>query len=339
MLQQVVNAPGSIIFREVPVPEAKEGQVLIRIHKIGICGTDIRVFEGKYPSIAYPVTQGREAAGEIVEVGCGVQNLFVGQKVTVQPQITCGCCRYCVEGKYNLCENKKVMGFQIPGMAQEYVAVDAERVATLSQDTSYEEGTMIEHLAVAVHAVKKAGSMAGKSVLVLGAGPIGIITGQVAMGMGASKVMVTDISDARLEFAKKSGITFGVNTADAGLGEALLHNFGGEKADVVFDCAGTNETIAQAIQYADTGGVIVLVAVFRGLASVDLAQLAARELKLHTTQMYRNADYLDAIALVDEGRVNLEVLVSGHFGFRQYADAYRYLIEGKDKAMKVIIDV
>lgn len=339
MLQQVVEAPGSIIFREVPVPEVKEGQVLIRIHKIGICGTDIRVFEGKYPSAVYPVTQGREAAGEIVAVGPGVQNLFVGQKVTVQPQITCGCCRYCVEGKYNLCENKKVMGFQIPGMAQEYFAVDAERVATLPKDICYEEGTMIEHLAVAVHAVKKAGGIAGKSVLVLGAGPIGIITAQVAKGMGASKVMITDISDARLEFAKKSGIDFGVNTAAADLGQALLENFGCEKAGVVYDCAGTNVTIAQAIQYADTGGAIVLVAVFRGLASVDLAGLAARELKLYTTQMYRNADYLDAITLVDERRVNLEALVCGHFPFRQYADAYRYLIESKDKAMKVMIDV
>lgn len=339
MLQQVVDAPGNIIFRDVPVPEVKEDQVLIKIHKIGICGTDIRVFEGKYPSITYPITQGREAAGEIVAVGPGVQNLFPGQKVTVQPQITCGHCKHCLEGKYNLCKDKRVMGFQIPGMAQAYFAVDAERVATLPKDICYEDGTMIEHLAVAVHAVKKAGSIAGKKVLVLGAGPIGVITAQAAMGMGASRVVITDISDARLEIAQKSGIDFCINTAVDDLEQALLKSFGKEKADVVYDCAGTNVTIAQAIQCASTGGLIILVAVFKGLASVDLAGLAARELKLYTTQMYRNEDYLDAISLVDEKRVNLKTLISRHFPFRQYADAYRYLIDSKDKAMKVIIDV
>lgn len=105
MLQQVVVAPGKIEFREVPIPEIGPDQVLVRIKRIGICGSDLRVFSGDYPGVSYPLTQGREASGEIVAAGSSVLNLFPGQKVTIQPQVTCGECRYCREGKYNLCEN------------------------------------------------------------------------------------------------------------------------------------------------------------------------------------------------------------------------------------------
>ena len=339
MLQQVLNAPENIIFREIPIPEVKEGQVLIKIHKIGICGTDIRVFEGECKDISYPVTQGREAAGEIVAVGSEVQNLFPGQKVTVQPQIACGYCRHCQKGKYNLCEKLKILGFQRPGMAAEYFLANADSVATLPKDISYEEGTMIEHLAVAVHAVKKAGNITGKKVLVLGAGPVGVVTAQAARGMGAASVMITDISEARLKIAKESGIDFCVNTAVNDLGDALERNFGSQEVCVVYDCAGTNVTISQAVRYAGAGSRIILVAVFRGMASVDLAALEDKELKLYTTHMYRNEDYLDAISLVDEKRVNLKALISKHFSFREYAEAYRYIIENRDRVMKVIIDV
>lgn len=339
MLQQVVVAPGKIEFREIEKPEIKEDQVLIKIQKIGICGSDIRVFEGDYPSIQYPITQGREAAGEIVAVGSDVQNLFPGQKVTVQPQWTCGTCKYCVEGKYNLCENLKVRGFQMPGMASQYFAVDADRVATLPKDSSYESGAMVEPLAVAVHAVKKAGNINGKKVLILGAGPIGVVTAQAAKGMGAGAVMITDLSDSRLEIARKSGIDYCVNTGKEDLGEALHRYFNTENATLIYDCAGTDVTLGQAIRYASAGGSIVLVAVYKGWASVNLAALADKELKLYTTLMYRNEDYLDAISLIDEGKVDLDTLISKHFPFEKYEEAYRYLIENKNKVMKVIIDI
>ena len=206
MLQQVVVAPGKLEFREVSNPKINQDQVLVRIKRIGICGSDLRVYEGSYPGVEYPITQGREASGEIVEVGSAVLNLFPGQKVTIQPQLPCGECRYCREGKYNLCENLRVMGFQTPGMASEYFAVDADKVATLPKDSSYEAGTMVEPLAVAVHAVKRAGNVKHKNVLILGAGPIGVITAQAAKGMGAGSVMITDLMDPRLGLAEKCGL-------------------------------------------------------------------------------------------------------------------------------------
>lgn len=339
MLQQVVVAPGKLEFREVSNPKINQDQVLVCIKRIGICGSDLRVYEGSYPGVEYPITQGREASGEIVEVGSAVLNLFPGQKVTIQPQLPCGECRYCREGKYNLCENLRVMGFQTPGMASEYFAVDADKVATLPKDSSYEAGTMVEPLAVAVHAVKRAGNVKHKNVLILGAGPIGVITAQAAKGMGAGAVMITDLMDPRLGLAEKCGVDYCVNPEKEDLGEALKTHFGTDHADIIYDCAGTEATIGQAIRYASAGSRIILVGVYKGWANVNLAALADKELKLYTTLMYRNEDYLDAIGLIDEKKVDLDAMVTGHFPFRQYEEAYHCLKENRESMLKVMIEV
>ena len=339
MLQQVMTAPGKIEFREIETPVPKAGEVLIRIMKIGVCGSDIHVWHGKHPFTSYPVTQGHEVSGEIAALGAGVENLEVGQKVTIQPQVVCGKCYPCRHGKYNLCETLKVMGFQTTGVASEYFTVDAAKVTPLPQEMSFDEGAMIEPLAVAVHAVRKFGDMRGMRVAVLGAGPIGILVAQAAKGMGAESVLITDISDLRLEKARQCGVDFCVNTREADFGEALVSSFGPDKADVIYDCAGNNVTMGQAIRCARKGSTIILVAVFAGMAEVDLAVLNDHELDLNTTMMYRNEDYLEAIELVRAGKVDLKPLISKHFAFRDYAEAYRYIDENRETTMKVIIDV
>ena len=339
MLQQVMTKPGVIEFNEVPVPEAGEGQVLIKIMKIGVCGSDIHVYHGEHPFTSYPVTQGHEVSGEIAEIGPGVKGLSVGQKVTIQPQVVCGTCYPCRHGKYNLCEELKVMGFQTTGVASHYFAVDADKVTPIPQDMSFDEGAMIEPLAVAVHAVRQAGDVSGRKIAVLGAGPIGILVAQVAGGMGAEAVMITDVSDVRLEKAKECGVDYCVNTKNVNFGDALIRDFGPDKADVIYDCAGNNTTMGQAIQYARKGSTIILVAVFAGMAQVDLAVLNDHELDLNTTMMYRNEDYLDAIRLVKEGKVVLKPLISSHFAFRDYKKAYEYIDANRETTMKVIINV
>ena len=345
MLQQVMTAPGQIEFREVPVPEITSNQVLVKIQKIGICGSDIHVYHGKHPFTKYPVTQGHEVSGEIVAIGSAVtggsngEPLTVGQKVTIQPQVVCGKCHPCRHGKYNLCEELKVMGFQTTGTASHYFAVDAGKVTPLPEAMSFEEGAMIEPLAVAVHAIRRAGDVTGLDIAVLGAGPIGILVAQVAKGLGARNVLITDVSDVRLAKAKECGIDFCVNTREVNFGDALVESFGPDKADVIYDCAGNDITMGQAIQYARKGSTIILVAVFAGMAKVDLAVLNDHELDLNTTMMYRNEDYVESIRLVNEGKVQLKPLVSKHFAFRDYLAAYQYIDANRETTMKVLIDV
>lgn len=175
MLQEVMTSPGVIEFRDVPIPEIRDDQVLVKMMRLGICGSDIHVYHGKHPYTKYPVTQGHEVSGEIVQVGSAVKGLEVGQKVVLEPQVTCGKCYPCTHGKYNLCTELKVMGFQTTGAASEYFAVDASKVDVIPDSMTYDEAALIEPLAVTVHAAKRFPDINGANVSIIGCGPIGIL--------------------------------------------------------------------------------------------------------------------------------------------------------------------
>lgn len=340
MIQQVMTAPGDITFLRVPVPEVGENEILVRIRMIGICGSDIHVYHGKHAFTKYPITQGHEVSGEVVALGKNVSKFTVGQKVTIEPQVYCGKCHPCTHGKYNLCEELKVMGFQTTGTASTFFAVDASKATPLPQDMSYEDGAMIEPLAVAVHAVRRAGDVAGKCIAIIGAGPIGNLVAQVAKGMGAARVIITDVSDYRLALAKeKCGIDAVYNTKNVNFGDALIEAFGPDKADVIYDCAGNDITMGQAIKYARKGSTIILVAVYAGMANVDLAVLNDHELDLNTTMMYRHEDYVQSISMVKEGLIQLAPLQSNTFRFGKYLEAYRYIEANAETTMKVLVDI
>ena len=278
-------------------------------------------------------------SGQIVSVGASVKNLKIGQKVTIEPQVFCGRCYPCLHGKYNLCENLKVMGFQTTGTAGEYFAVDDSKVTPLPEEMTYSEGAMIEPLAVTVHAAKRYPELKGAKAVVLGCGPIGILLVQSLKALGAAEVLATDISDTRLALAKSVGADYAVNTAKENYTEALLAAFGPDKADVVYECAGSDITMDQAIQNARKGSTIILVAVFGKTAHVDLAKLNDSELDLNTSMMYRHEDYVDAIRFVREGRIQLKPLMSAHFAFTDYQKAYEYIDNNRETTMKVLIDV
>ena len=339
MIQQVMIAPKEIIFKEVPIPEINDDQVLLQMRRIGICGSDIHVYHGTHPFTSYPVTQGHEVSGEIIKIGKNVKDFHYGQKVTVEPQVYCGKCHPCTHDKYNLCEHLKVMGFQTTGMASQFFAVDSSKVTPLPDSMSFDDGAMIEPLAVTVHAAKRFPNIKGSKVVVIGAGPIGILLAQSVKALGAEKVLISDISDLRLEIAKKVGVDFVVNTKNKDLGEAIIEAFGPDKADVIYDCAGNDISMGQAITHARKGSTIILVAVFGKMANVDLAVLNDHELDLNTSMMYTHIDYVDAINFVNKGKIQLKPLQTKHFPFKDYLKAYQYIDENRETTMKVIIDV
>ena len=339
MIQQLVTEPKKITFRNVPVPIPGPDQVLVKIKKIGICGSDIHVYHGTHPYVTYPLTQGHEVSGQIVELGDAVTDLEVGQRVTIEPQVFCGRCHPCLHGKYNLCEKLKVIGFQTTGTASEYFAVDASKVTLLPDCLNYTQGAMLEPLAVTVHAARRFPEVKGANAVVLGCGPIGILLVQSLKAMGAAKVFATDISDTRLELAKSLGADYAVNTLKEDYAAELLKAFGPDKADVIYECAGSDITMDQAIQNARKGSVIILVAVFGKRANVDLAKLNDSELDLNTSMMYRHEDFVDAIRFVEEGKVKLEPLQSAKFAFEDFNAAYEYIDNNRETTMKVIVDV
>ena len=339
MKQAIMKKPGEITFHEVEKPAVTGKQVLIKIMRIGVCGSDIHVYHGKHPFTPYPVVQGHEVSGEIVETGADAGEFKPGDKVTIRPQVVCGKCYHCRHGDYHICENLKVMGFQTTGMASEYFAVDSDKVYKLPEGVSFDHGAMIEPLAVAVHALGKGGSVKGKKVLVLGAGTIGNLVAQAAKGFAAESVMITEVSDYRLDIAKETGIDYCVNSKTEDLNQQLLEHFGGDRADLILECVGISTTMNQAIHYARKGTDIIVVGVFGDKGSIEMALVQDRELNLKGTLMYKDEDYKKAIELLKDKKINLEPLISNHFKFDNYLDAYHYIDKQKDKSMKVIIDV
>ena len=339
MLQQIMTEPGKITFNKVPVSQPGKGEVLIKILRIGVCGSDIHVNHGKHPYTSYPVTQGHEVSGTIDTIGVDVEGFTVGDLVTIQPQVICGVCYSCTHGGYHICDSLKVMGFQTTGMASEYFTCDAERVLKLPEMINPDEGAMVEPVAVACHALSRSISVSGKKILVMGAGPIGNLVGQAAKGLGSEAVMITDLSDFRLDLAKKVGLDYTVNPSREDLGEAILTNFGTDKADLILECVGVQPTMEAAVLNARKGTDIIVVGVFGDRPLVDLGLVQDHELRLIGTAMYQTCDYLQAIELIGKGLVQLKPLMTDHFPFMEYEKAYSYLDEQKDQAMKIFIDI
>jgi L-iditol 2-dehydrogenase len=339
MKQAVMTSPGVIEFKEVPAPQPGPGQVLLRIKRIGVCGSDIHVYHGKHALTPYPVVQGHEVSGVVEMLGSGVKGFKVGDPVTFQPQVTCGTCYPCRHGAYHICDNLKVMGFQTTGAGSEMFALDARLVLKLPSGTSHDHGAMVEPTAVGVHAITRGGGVKGKKVLILGAGPIGNLTSQVAKGMGAASVMITDVSDYRLGLARECGVDFAVNTGKEDLAARIRDSFGEEKADLILECVGAGATISQAVSVARKGSDIVVVGVFGDKPQVDMGTVQDRELRLIGTLMYQEPDWRKAIELIGSRKVNLQPLVTNHFAFTDYKKAYEYIDANRERAMKVMITV
>jgi L-iditol 2-dehydrogenase len=338
MKQAIMTAPGEITIQEVEAPTPGEGEVLLRVQRIGVCGSDVHVYHGKHPYTGYPVVQGHEFSASLEAAGPGVSGLKPGMKVTSMPQIVCGVCEPCKRGDYHICDQLKVQGFQAPGCAQELWVTDASTIIPLPDTFSYEQGAMVEPVSVAVHAVRRAGSVQGKNVAVLGAGPIGNLVAQVAKARGAN-VLVTDVSDFRLDIARQCGLENCVNPTKESLREAVVRTFGPASYQVGFECVGIEATMTDAIETIAKGGTIVVVGVFGEKPRVDMGLVQNNELNLVGTLMYKKEDYEDAVTLIGSGQVATLPLMSKHYSMEEYLEAYMFIDQARDRTMKVFIDI
>lgn len=338
MKRATMTAPGAIEISEAHVPAPGPGEVLLRIQRIGVCGSDIHVFHGKHPYTSYPVVQGHEFSAVIEAVGSGVKGLTVGNKVTAMPQIVCGRCPPCLRGDEHICDVLRVQGFQAPGCAQELWVTSAEKIVVLPDDFSFEQGALVEPVSVAVHAIARAGDLRGRRAVVLGAGPIGNLVAQAARASGA-EVMITDLSDYRLKVARECGLPHTSNPAHETLGVAAKRVFGDRGFDVAFECVGVEATLTAATEALAKGGLLVVVGVFAEKPKMDLGLVQDRELRITGTLMYQRPDYEQAVAWIASGAIVTEPLMSKHFAMDDYLEAYHFIERQRDETMKVFIDV
>ena len=339
MLRAIMTRPGVVEFAFVPKPSFGDEEVLLRIRRIGICGSDLHVYHGKHPYTSYPVVQGHEFSGEVVEVGGHVHGFASGDLVTAPPQIVCGTCQPCREGRYHICENLKVIGFQAPGVAQEYFPFPASALVKLPAGFTPEDGALVEPAAVAIHAVGRAGNVSGLGVLVLGAGPIGNLVAQVARWRGARQVLISDVSEHRLSIARQCGIAHTVNPRKEELEKRVVELFGPDRAGLALECVGMAETANQAIRCVRKGGVVIIVGVFGDRPSIDFGLVQDRELEIRGTLMYQREDYIDAVRCICEGGIIVNPLLTKRFSLRQFPDAYAFIEQNREAVMKVMIDL
>lgn len=339
MKQAVMVVPGKIEFHHVKKPKPGLGEILINVKRIGVCGSDIHVWHGKHPFTSYPIVQGHEFCGIVEEVGSDVENVRPGMLATARPQLVCGKCKPCARGDYNICEELKVQGFQSPGCAQGYFVTAKERVLSLPGNLTLEQGALIEPVAVGVHATAVAGKLTGKNVVVFGAGTIGNIVAQSCLARGVKKVLIVDVEWYRLNIAKECSIQNISNASEETFKDAQKRVFGDEGFQVVFEAAGAQQALTVAVDNIEKGGVIVILGVFSSLAQVNMAKVGEHQLCILGSLMYKHEDYQEAAKMISSGKIITEPIVTKHFPFEQYAEAYKFIDEQGSKTMKVMIDL
>jgi len=333
-----ITAPEKITRGEVPAPVAEPHEVVIKVVRSGICGSDVHAYYNKHPFISLPIVIGHEFSGEIAEVGSGVTGFNPGDRVTVMPQIYCEDCLNCRAGRYNICSSLKVIGCQTTGASQELLAVDSKLTLKLPDSISYDQGAMLEPVSVGIHACRRAGDTTNKKVVVQGAGTIGNLAAQAAKALGASSVMISDMNQPRLELAKKCGVEHTVNIEKSDLSTEIRNIWGEDGADLFIECVGLQSSIDQAINIARKGSDIIVAGVFGSLTTVNMGLVQDKELNLIGTLMYTKDDWMDAIKLVLEQRIILEPLMSARFPLSELDKAFLHIEKNPDTALKVLIE-
>lgn len=339
MLRSNLVQPEKVILEEVKKPKPKKNEVLIATKTCGICGSDVHAYYGKHPFIHCPIVQGHEFSGVIAELGPGIKGFKIGQAVTVVPLITCGKCYNCKRGDYNRCTTLKFIGCQTNGAMGEFVSVPASMVVPLPKEIDFDIGALIEPLAVGIHAVRRSNLEKNSTVLVLGAGPIGLVTMEAAKAFGAKKVVVSDKIPFRLNMAKRLGADGVINVGKETLTAGVKKYFGEDGVDIIFECVGAAQTIQQAIEVARKGSQIIVVGVFGIEVPVKVGFIQDHELEVRGTAGYVKEDFEEAIRLIQKKKVSVQPLITDIFPLKDIAQAYKKIEQNRDQSIKVLIQV
>ncbi len=341
-MRRVVVSADRIEVVEADKPVPGPGEVLVRSHYAGICGSDTHAAHGRHPFIPIPYHPGHEVVGVVEALGAGLdpdatERFAPGTRVTVEPDLPCWNCKQCRAGRQNLCENLGFFGCgaEQGGMA-DWFTIPANRLHALPDDLDDTTAALIEPMSTPVHAVRLAGDLTGKAVVILGAGSIGLLLLAVVRAHRAGRVVVTDVLTAKRERALRMGADAVV---DAGADDAVEQARAalGESADVVFDCVAIAPTIRQAIGMADKGGTVVVVGVPTGDVSVPLAIVQDHQIRIQGTATYLPEDYAESIELLRAGALTAADAVTAVLPVEQVAEAFEQSISGQH--VKVLVDL
>lgn len=333
---------GKIEMITGPVPTPGADEVLIRVKHCGICGSDVHNFlAGKTGKrqIHYPFVLGHEFAGEVVETGEQVTNVAVGDRVCVEPGVGCGECEYCKSGRYNLCESMKFMSaYPNRGSMQDYVTFPAKNCFKLPDNLSTIEGALIEPLAVGLHAANRGNVNFGDTVLILGAGCIGMMTLLACKAKGATHIIAVDVFDNRLQRALELGASQVINSKETDVAEVVTELTGGRMADVVFETAGRPETLVTGAEAVKRGGTLVTVGNVSDPTSLRGVEINMKEIDIKCVFRYANV-YPLALELISSGKIDIQAVKPDLFPFDQTPKAFDYAINNGSSVLKCVLEM
>ncbi|XP_060067937.1 sorbitol dehydrogenase-like [Ylistrum balloti] len=341
-LAAVLHGKLDIRLEKIAVPELEKNEVLLSMGSVGICGSDLKYWtEGKCGifTLGQPMVMGHEGSGTVVKVGQGVRTLNIGDRVAIEPGVPCRKCALCKNGRYNLC--KSIFFCATPpddGNLCMYYKHPADFCFRLPGNISLDEGALLEPLAVAIYSCRRGNVRLGTKVLVCGSGPVGILTMLVAKQIGASKVLITDIDDNRLQVARQMGadLTLKVTSNDpmclADQVEVIMEG----QPEVSIECSGADISYATAIHATYPGGCVVTVARYKNSGGIPLNIAATKEIDIKGIFRYANC-YPAALDFVNNSGVDLKPLITHHFDLQDTIDAFEAARSRDARAVKVMI--
>ncbi len=298
----ICESPGNLLIREGEFPQRRPSEAIVKIHKVGICGTDLHAYLGNQAYFTYPRVLGHELAGEVTEIGENAGNIRVGDKVVVIPYISCGGCVACQAGKTNCCRSLQVLGVHCDGGMKEYISLPVSLLLPVP-DVSYEQMAITEPLAIAAHAILRSGLGPGKMVLVVGCGPIGIALIRLAHLAGAT-VIAVDRNAQRLEYARSQAGADHIISADTDVVAEVSKITSNEMAPYVFDATGQKSAMEHAISYMAHGGILILVGLYKGDLMFRHPDIHAKEATILCSRNATRTDFEYVLNVIDQFPTN-----------------------------------
>jgi 2-desacetyl-2-hydroxyethyl bacteriochlorophyllide A dehydrogenase len=329
-------SPGNLSFGEEDIPSPGEDEALVRILKIGVCGTDLHAVEGTQPYFTYPRILGHELAVEIVQSPKG-SGLTVGSRATLVPYFNCGTCHMCLSGRTNACVNLRVCGVHVDGGMREYLNVPVRNL--ISSDTlSPDQLALVEPLSVGAHAVRRGEVTSKDRVVVMGAGPIGIATMLFAT-LQASHVIMLDVNPWRLQFLQNHSAVTTIDAIQPDVVKKVEAITKGEMASVVFDATGNLTAINSGFQYLAHGGRYVLVGLQKGNISFSHPDFHKREATLMSSRNATREDFLSVIEAIKKRQIDPLTLITHRMSFDDAASGIMGLLTPGVNAIKGLIEL
>ena len=338
----IFTKPYSFKYSDFPDPVAGDDDVLVRVKACGICGSDVHGFTGKTGRRIPPLIMGHEAAGIVEGFGKNVSGFEKGDRVCFDSTVYCNKCEACRAGLFNRCDKRQVLGVSVPefkrhGAFAEYVAVPWWIVSKIPDELSFVHAALLEPASIGTHAANRAPISNNDTVVVIGAGTIGLFILQAAKLRGAAKVIAVDINEFRLDIATKLGADKLINPLKSDLSEAILQETEGKGANVTLEAVGYAKTFADAVAITRMGGYVVAIGNLEQKAEFDLQQLVAKE---HTfTGSYASSgEFRDCIELVASGKINVEPLISDVLPLKEGPDAFDRLLKAEENLLKIVLE-